>query len=108
MTPLIPSGRHWITTEDQPFTLADGTVLVVPKGFVFDGHSLTPLFSGFLNAYSYDMYAALLHDFLYRYNIGSRKDADDEYLRHMKMYGANFIRRYTFYTVVRLISWLFW
>ena len=57
MTPLIPSGRHWITTKDQPFTLADGTVVVVPKGFVFGGHSLTPLFSGFLNAYSGDMYA---------------------------------------------------
>jgi len=63
MTPLIPSGRHWITTQDQPFTLADGTVLVVPKGFVFDGHSLGVVLSGFLNAYSYDMYAALLHDF---------------------------------------------
>ena len=54
------------------------------------------------------MYAALLHDYLYRYMIGTRKSADDEYLRHMEMYGANVLRRYTFYTVVRLISWPFW
>jgi len=108
MTPLIPSGRHWITTEDQPFTLADGTGVVVPKGFVFDGHSLTPLFSGFLNAYSYDMYAALLHDYGYRYRIGTRKQIDNEYLRHMEMFGASVLRRYTFYIVVRLVSWLFW
>ena len=108
MTPLIPSGKHWITTQDQPFILSDGSILVVPKGFDFDGHSIPPIFLPWINPYSGDMYAALLHDYFYRYKIGTRLQADLEYLSQMERLGTNAIRRYTFFYFVRCVSWLFW
>jgi len=108
MTPLIPSGRHWITTEDQPFTLTDGTVILVPLGYQFDGHSIPSIFRPWVNPFSYDMYAALYHDYCYEFNIGTRKQVDFEYLQFMQQLGTGVIRRYTFYYFVRLVSWLFW
>lgn len=107
MTPLIPSGRYWKTAQAQTFTLSDGMVITIPKGYTFDGH--TVLFLGFfLNPFSYDMYAALLHDYLYEYRIGTRAQSDKEYLLKMQELGTNKIRRYTFYVAVRLFGWALW
>ena len=108
MTNFIPSGRYWITTSDMTFTLSDGTKIIVPKGFETDGHTMPPVLSIFLNPYSYDMYAALLHDWLYENRIGTRKRADREYLRFMQQLGTNRIRRYSFYFMVRLFGWIWW
>jgi len=108
MTPFLPHGNHWITVQDQPFVLSDGSTLLVPKGFVFDGHSLPPVVLPWISPYTNDVYAALLHDFYYRYKIGTRKQADFEYLHQMQQLGTNAVRRYTFYYFVRLVSWLFW
>lgn len=108
MTPLIPSGRHWITAQDTTFVLSDGTRVVVPKGYVTDGHTMPPILGVFINPYSYDLYAALLHDWLYDTHIVTRKQADKEYLRLMFLLGSNFVRRYSFYLIVRLVGWIWW
>ena len=108
MTPLIPSGRYWVTAQDQPYTLSDGTPITIPKGYMFDGHSLPLFILPWVNPYSYDMYAALLHDYLYEYRIGTRKQADLQYLYLMQQLGTNKVRRYTFFIAVRVFGWVWW
>lgn len=113
MIAVYPSGRYWITVNTEKFTLSDGRLIVVPGGFQFDGHSI-PLYGlGFLNPYSADMRAALLHDWLYHLHehgqaITTRRQADWEYLLEMKRCGSNWLRRTVFYTFVRLFGWLWW
>ena len=50
----------------------------------------------------------LLHDWLYDTHIVTRKQADKEYLRLMFLLGSNFVRRYSFYLIVRLVGWIWW
>ena len=108
MTPFHFSGRYLITTEKQTFLLSTGETVTVPAGYLFDGHTLPPFLLPFINPYSYDVYAALLHDYLYEYRIGTRAQADYEYLYFMKQLGANWLRRYTFYIGVRVFGWIWW
>lgn len=107
MTSFVPSGRYWITTENQSFQLSDGTMIVVPANYLFNGHSIPP-FLFFMERYSYDSYAALLHDYLYETQLVPRHIANKEYLILMKRLGTKATRRYTFYLAVRLFGWIWW
>lgn len=113
MIEVYPSGRFWITINDETFTLTDGQVVTVPAGFPFDGHTIPPPFSFFINPYSADMRAALLHDYLFELKergepLGDRAHADREYLHQLRLHRTNWLRRTTLYVGVRLFSWIFW
>ena len=113
MLAIYPSGNHFVTVNEEHFTLSDGTNISVPAGFPFDGHSIPPGFRWFLNPASADMRAALLHDYLYfkreklEINL-TRYQVDQEYLRELKACGTNLARRTVLYTGVRLFGWLWW
>ena len=110
---VYPSGRFWVTVNQEHFTLSTDTEITIPAGYMFDGHSIPVPFNAFINPYSADMRAALLHDWLYdRKDKGdctyTRKQVDLEYLYEMEACGTNWFRRYTLYTGVRLLGWIWW
>lgn len=101
MTPLIVPDRDrtrkWYLDEGFTHILHNGDILVIDKGFRFDGHSVPRPFRWIFPQYDDDILAALIHDFLvdtspwHRYN---RQFIDDEYYHLMQTYGASWLRRF--------------
>ncbi len=69
----------------EPFT-ADG--VTVPAGFKTDGASVPRIFWTFFNPCGELFEAAVIHDYQYRFKIGTKKEADKRFHRIAKMYGA--------------------
>lgn len=66
--------REWEVTEHWEYELPDKTVIVIPKGFIFDGASIPRPFWAILSPTGLLLIPGLIHDFGYRY----------EYLRAIK------------------------
>lgn len=113
MTSFRPFGRKWMTCEDQIFTLSDGQQVLVPRDYLFDGHSVPWPVYWLLPRYTEDVYAALLHDFLYDlkergFDGFTRLMADREYRHCMKELGAPWYRHTVHYYAVRFFGWIWW
>lgn len=78
--------RKWRVIEDYYFILPDGTKVVIPKGFEFDGASVPKPLRGLLSPTGPLFIAGLFHDYGYRYNklIGVNEDV----FRYDYMLGA--------------------
>lgn len=97
LTRLGPN--KWTLREDwkSPFR-------VVPKGFVTDGASVPRLFWWFASP-SGDLFeASVVHDFLYKNAIGTKAEADMEFKTVAKSSGANVIRVYVAYYLVKVFG----
>ena len=85
----LPPGfqpQSWVVEDVLPYAVGSlqdpEEIIIVPKGFIFNGHSVPPgLRWLFPQAHSVYLQAAALHDFLYHdYSwSGTRKRADDIY-----------------------------
>ena len=65
----ITSIRKWKLTEDWEFKLPyDEPVIIIPKGFVFDGASIPRPLWGILSPTGLLLIPGLIHDFAYRYD----------------------------------------
>ena len=65
----MTSIRKWELNEDWEYKLPDdGTVIVIPKGFVFDGASIPRPLWGILSPTGLLLIPGLIHDFAYRYD----------------------------------------
>lgn len=64
----ITSTREWRLTEDWLHTLPDGTVIIIPAGFIFDGASIPRPLWTVISPVGLLFIAALIHDFAYRYD----------------------------------------
>lgn len=62
---------------------------VVPAGFVSDGASSPRLAFAIVDPGSEFLEASVIHDFLYRYGIGTRKEADRAWRDTALSYGAS-------------------
>lgn len=62
----ITSIREWEIAEDWNYILPDGTEIVIPKGFVFDGASVPRLAWGILSPTGILFIPGLIHDHGYR------------------------------------------
>lgn len=107
MTPLLPTRNGFITVQDQPFVLSTGETVIVPAGYYTDGHTVL-IMRAFIDQYSYDVYAAIYHDYAYENRIGTRSQADWEYVHLMHKLGSSWLRRNTFYLAVRAFGWIWW
>lgn len=112
--------RHWIVAENLEITLSDNSVIVVPKGFIWDGGSIPKKLWWLFHRIDKNSIAFLIHDFLYidklkqieKFNVhiyNARKFADDEMMRwlcehHPKSKFSNNI----FYFVIRKIGGFFY
>jgi len=64
----IRSTRKWEVIEDFYYTLKDGTTVVIPMGFVFDGASIPKVLRGILSPTGLLFIPGLLHDYAYKHN----------------------------------------
>ena len=109
----LRNGREWELIED--YTYERGPILImVSRGFVYDGASIPRVFWRFIGPPAAGKYAhaSLLHDWLYvhqRWLCGdgelvkiTRKEADDLMLVVMKEDGVSWWRRNAIHRAVRL------
>jgi len=59
--------REWRVVEPWYFTLPDGTEIVIPAGFQFDGASVPAVFWSVLSPTGLLLIPGLIHDFYYKY-----------------------------------------
>jgi hypothetical protein len=77
----LRSTRKWEVLEDFLYTLKDGTTVVIPKGFIFDGASIPKALRMILSPTGLLLIPGLLHDYAYKYNelieggVGSERKA---------------------------------
>lgn len=110
MPSIIPDRdrfRKWYLDQDFACTLTDGTVLVIRKGYRFNGHSTKPLHWIFPQ-YDVDIVAALVHDYLldtapwHRFN---RDYIDRQYVYFMNQYSYG-LRKFVMPKAVRVWGFL--
>jgi hypothetical protein len=54
--------------EEFLYTLKDGTTVLIPRGFIFDGASIPKLLRGLLSPTGLLFIPGLLHDYAYKHN----------------------------------------
>lgn len=118
----------WKLPEDYTTTISDKTIIFgnkwvniqngtmrISKGYAWDGCTpkwrIKKLMFGIPDGKidpetgkQMCYYASLVHDVLYQFVIGDRKDADEEFLKRMK----GFIHRRQYYYAVRHWGWIGW
>ena len=84
-------------------------VIYIPKGFICDGASIPKIFwsliGGPLGPYAP---AAVVHDFLYRFQTRTRAESDRIFLEAMKVLKVSWWRRRTMWLAVRSWAWIPW
>lgn len=82
----------------------------VPAGYCFDGASVPRIPFVYARYGGRGLEAACLHDFLYEYQLCSRKDADLAFLEMMERYDnpESPAARKTMYYAVRAFGWTRW
>lgn len=117
--PKLQANPHevfgWILAEDVRIQLSDGRQLFISKGYCFDGHTVPRILWSFLPPHGTDIYASLLHDYLFDlkehgFTLFTRSFADKEYLRLClnPHYRSGLIRPYVLYLGLFLFSWIWW
>lgn len=87
VSPMVGTRNTFRLKEDLIYKLSNGIVMVIPKGFVYDGASIPSILTNILPrfGYKYDR-ASCLHDWLYaainthNYN---RKECDEVFYEAM-------------------------
>lgn len=102
------SPKYWALLQPITVKLSTGLVITIPEGFETDLSSsprylwsVEPPFGDFL-------LAALIHDYLYVYNIGTRKGADREMLYWSNAINKNKTDNRIRYWAVRLFGASWW
>jgi hypothetical protein len=82
--------REWRVEEDWTCTLRDGTEILIPAGFVFNGASVPKPLRMFLSPTGVLLIPALLHDYGYRYDQLLQIDKTGNVLPYKKGAGKMF------------------
>ena len=95
--------RRWILEKSVHYR-----DIWVPIGFTFDGASIPLGLRWLLPHGGKKFFAACLHDWLYRHEIGTREGADKIFLKAMLDNGVSKRDAYEMYWGVRLFGGLSW
>lgn len=95
----------WKLGQDLVYQGRDET-FIVPKDFETDLASVPRLFQNIIPPSGFHNKAAVVHDYLYRTDIVSRRDADGIFRRIMKENGVGVVRRWVMWSAVRLFGWM--
>lgn len=93
-------GKHDILTRPFRYVYANG-IIKVPRGFRTDYASIPRVFRAFITGYDKTRMPAVIHDYMYREAIETRKLADDLFLKGMKETGVGWVKRHAMYLAVR-------
>ena len=96
----LPDGRTRKLLEPLIFICASGMVLTVPKGFESDGASVPKVFQNIVSRWGKHGSAAVLHDYLYKCGVFSKRECDVLFLDAMLISGVWKIRAYSMYYAV--------
>ena len=95
--------KDWVLVEPVTYQGQRDT-FVVPADFETDFASVPRPLAWLLPRYGAYTKSAILHDYLWRRNVVSRKDADGLFRRSMRELGVPFLRRWIMWAAVRLAS----
>lgn len=87
---LLTAPRLWRVVGDWQFRLPDGTIIIIPDGFVLDLASTPKFMWGLIDPTGVLMIPGVVHDFGYRYNYLWAIDCNGCYYKYR--HGAG--RRY--------------
>lgn len=59
------SRRQWILAKDWSYKTSEGTIIYIPKGFIFDAASIPRIFWWFLEPTGLLLIPSIIHDFIY-------------------------------------------
>lgn len=99
------SDSEWLLLSDLVYQSDILGEILVPFGFVTDFASVPRLPGAYWLAGGKASKEAVIHDYLYRNRIGTRKQADDVFLEAMKLNGQAWWRRSLMWAGVRLFGW---
>lgn len=94
--------------ESRFYTLSDRKLIRIPKGYLTNFASVPKILRCFFDQSGRWNNATILHDYLYDNRIGTRKQADLEFLRCMRQDKVPRFDRNAYYRAVRLFGWLKW
>lgn len=112
MTPMEQPIVRFLANGRRARLMARYRVLVadrlieVPRGFVTDFASIPRFFQRLLPKLDAHIGASVVHDWLYRSGIVTRKDADDIFLSLMRRAGVGWLKRQAMYRAVRCFGWI--
>jgi hypothetical protein len=114
-SPLIvspmPDGRYWQLVEEFDYAVGSkesNDKIHVPKGFVTDFASVPRPFWWLFPPWGKYGKAAVVHDYLYQYQLRTRREADDIFLEGMLVLGVEQWQARLMYRSVRCFAWLAW
>lgn len=91
------------TSEEKKYRTFER--ITVPAGFMSDGASVPAGFTMFFpKVHGRYAKAAILHDYLYKNAIGSKREADEIFYEALRVLGCNKFTSKLFYLGVRLIG----
>lgn len=101
---LRGSSRLLMLLNDFRYSSSYGTI-TVPKGFITDGASIPQVFWSVLSPFDNYFGAAVIHDYLYTYNIGfNREQADLIFKEAMFNLGVPWYTREVIFRAVRIFG----
>ncbi len=108
----LSDGKHWQVTEYFEFYFTwkgKKYVIRVAKGFISDLASIPRwlwwLIGGPWGKYGY---AAIIHDYAYKYKLFPRWLCDIAFLVAMQVLGVMALKRWAMYQAVRRFAWIGW
>jgi len=114
--PFRSKGVHTVTSESGLFELTEvvsyhsrkfDEFVTVPIGFKTDFASIPRIARVLINRNGKSREAAVVHDYLYKRHIYSRKIADHIFLEAMQDSDVNVFVRRSMYMAVRAGGWIF-
>ena len=106
----LGDGKFWEVTQPFEFySKIHNEYMTIPSGLLTDFASI-PWFMQWFEQPASGKHntASVVHDYLYKYGIGTREQADDLFLLLMKKDGVSWIKRHAMYYAVRLFGEKYW
>jgi hypothetical protein len=108
---LSPNEDETLWTVEEAFSFDSAvlnTTIMVPKGFVTDGASVPRAFWNIIPPFGKYGQAAILHDYLYRWQAFTREQSDDVLLEGMLASGCSQFQYLTIYMAVHTFGGAAW
>jgi hypothetical protein len=105
----LPDGKMWRVHEEFEYrSKLLGLVITIPKGFVTDGASVPSLFQNIIAPWGKWGPAAIVHDYLYRWQGTTQRQADDVLLEAMRVLEVDRFRQFAIWSAVRMFGASAW
>lgn len=108
LIPKLKDQNIFILDRDITVELSDNTIVVLRKGWEYDGASVPYIFQWAFPKFGIYSYNSLIHDICYFNHIKSRKFADKQHFIFGKAIGVKKLDNNIRYVFLRLFGWIYW